>query len=173
MKNISINPEDYTILAVDDIATNIMLLKAVLSRAKYKIVTASGGNEALEKAATELPDLILLDLMLPEMNGFEVCKLLRDKGKNTPVLIITAYEVIRHLKADPALQDIPVIFLTALHNPEDIVKGFKLGASDYVSKPFNHEELITRVSHHIYLAAAQRTIMRLTSFRRLRMSTPS
>ena len=56
MKNIAINPEDYTILAVDDIATNIMLLKAVLSRAKYKIVTASGGNEALEKAATELPD---------------------------------------------------------------------------------------------------------------------
>ena len=138
MKNIAINPEDYTILAVDDIATNIMLLKAVLSRAKYKIVTASGGNEALEKAATELPDLILLDIMMPDMDG---------------------YEVIRHLKADPALQDIPVIFLTALHNPEDIVKGFKLGASDYVSKPFNHEELITRVSHHIYLAAAQRTIM--------------
>ena len=112
MKNISINPEDYTILAVDDIATNIMLLKAVLSRAKYKIVTASGGNEALEKAATELPDLILLDIMMPDMDG---------------------YEVIRHLKADPALQDIPVIFLTALHNPEDIVKGFKLGASDYVT----------------------------------------
>ena len=138
MKNIAINPEDYTILAVDDIVTNIMLLKAVLSRAKYKIVTASGGNEALEKAATELPDLILLDIMMPDMDG---------------------YEVIKHLKADPALQDIPVIFLTALHNPEDIVKGFKLGASDYVSKPFNHEELITRVSHHIYLAAAQRTIM--------------
>lgn len=138
MKNIAINPEDYTILAVDDIATNIMLLKAVLSRAKYKIVTASGGNEALEKAATELPDLILLDIMMPDMDG---------------------YEVIKHLKADPALQDIPVIFLTVLHNPEDIVKGFKLGASDYVSKPFNHEELITRVSHHIYLAAAQRTIM--------------
>ena len=138
MKNIAINPEDYTILAVDDIATNIMLLKAVLSRAKYKIVTASGGNEALEKAATELPDLILLDIMMPDMDG---------------------YEVIKHLKADPALQDIPVIFLTALHNPEDIVKGFKLGASDYVSKPFNHEELINRVSHHIYLAAAQRTNM--------------
>lgn len=120
MKNIAINPEDYTILAVDDIATNIMLLKAVLSRAKYKIVTASGGNEALEKAATELPDLILLDIMMPDMDG---------------------YEVIKHLKADPALQDIPVIFLTALHNPEDIVKGFKLGASDYVSKPFKHEEL--------------------------------
>lgn len=138
MKNIAINPEDYTILAVDDIATNIMLLKAVLSRAKYKIVTASGGYEAIEKASKETPDLILLDIMMPDLDG---------------------YEVIKHLKADPVTQDIPVIFLTALHNPEDIVKGFKLGASDYVSKPFNHEELITRVTHHIYLAAAQRTIM--------------
>lgn len=137
MKNIALNPEDYTILAVDDITTNIMLLKAVLSRAKYKIITATGGVEALEKVAAESPDLILLDIMMPDMDG---------------------YEVLRRLKADPAAQDIPVIFLTALHNPEDIVKGFKLGASDYVSKPFNHEELITRVAHHIYLAAAQRTI---------------
>lgn len=137
MKNIALRPEDYTILAVDDITTNIMLLKAVLSRAKYKIITATGGTEALEKVASESPDLILLDIMMPDMDG---------------------YEVLRRLKADPATADIPVIFLTALHNPEDIVKGFKLGASDYVSKPFNHEELITRVAHHIYLAAAQRTI---------------
>ena len=138
MKNIAIKPEDYTILAVDDIATNIMLLKAVLSRAKYKIVTASGGFEALEKVAAVNPDLILLDIMMPDLDG---------------------YEVLKRLKADPAHEDIPVIFLTALHNPEDIVKGFKFGASDYISKPFNHEELITRVAHHIYLAAAQRTIM--------------
>ena len=122
MKNIAINPEDYTILAVDDIATNIMLLKAVLSRAKYKIVTASGGNEALEKAATELPDLILLDLMLPEMNGFEVCKLLRDKGKNTPVLIITARE-----------------------EEKDKILGLDLGADDYITKPFSMEELTFRI----------------------------
>ena len=94
MKNIAIKPEDYTILAVDDIATNIMLLKAVLSRAKYKIVTASGGYEAIEKASKEAPDLILLDIMMPDLDG---------------------YEVIKHLKADPATQDIPVIFLTALH----------------------------------------------------------
>ena len=67
--------------------------------------------------------------------------------------------MLKRLKADPAHEDIPVIFLTALHNPEDIVKGFKFGASDYISKPFNHEELITRVAHHIYLAAAQRTIL--------------
>lgn len=138
MKNIAIKPEDYTILAVDDIATNIMLLKAVLSRAKYKIITAAGGNEALEKVAAVNPDLILLDIMMPDMDG---------------------YEVLKRLKADPAHEDIPVIFLTALHNPEDIVKGFKYGASDYISKPFNHEELITRVTHHIYLAAAQRTIL--------------
>lgn len=137
MKNFSIKPEDYTILAVDDIATNIMLLKAVLSRAKYKIATASGGVEALEKVAQEIPDLILLDVMMPDLDG---------------------HEVLKQLKANPAYQDIPVIFLTALHNPEDIVKGFKLGASDYVSKPFNHEELLTRVAHHIFLAAAQRTI---------------
>lgn len=138
MKNISINPADYTILAVDDIATNIMLLKAVLSRAKYKIVTASCGMEALEKVEQEAPDLILLDIMMPDIDG---------------------YEVLRRLKENPEYDDIPVIFLTALHNPEDIVKGFKIGASDYVSKPFNHEELITRVSHHIHLAAAQRMII--------------
>lgn len=102
MKNISINPEDYTILAVDDIATNIMLLKAVLSRAKYKIVTASGGNEALEKAAKESPDLILLDIMMPDMDG---------------------YEVIRHLKADPALQDIPVISSRRCTTPRTSSRG--------------------------------------------------
>lgn len=138
MQKFNIQPEDYTILAVDDIATNIMLLKAVLSRAKYKIITASGGVEALEKVEKEHPDLILLDIMMPDLDG---------------------YQVLQRLKADPEHQDIPVIFLTALHNPEDIVKGFKLGASDYISKPFNHEELITRVAHHIFLAAATKTIL--------------
>ncbi len=138
MKNILINPEDYTILAVDDIATNVMLLKAVLSRAKYKIITASNGMEALEKVQTERPDLILLDIMMPDIDG---------------------YEVLRRLKANPQHEDIPVIILTALQSSEDIVKGFKTGASDYVSKPFNHDELITRVAHHIQLAAAHRMIM--------------
>ena len=90
MKNIAIKPEDYTILAVDDIATNIMLLKAVLSRAKYKIVTASGGFEALEKVEKESPDLILLDIMMPDMDG---------------------YEVIKRLKADPAHQDLSLIHI--------------------------------------------------------------
>lgn len=139
MEKILINPADYTILIVDDIPTNVMLLKAVLTRAKYNIQTAGGGIEALEKVREQAPDLILLDVMMPDMDG---------------------HQVIQHLKAEPAFQDIPVIFLTALHNPEDIVKGFKLGASDYISKPFNHEELITRVAHHISLAAANRMITR-------------
>ena len=125
MKNIAIKPEDYTILAVDDIATNIMLLKAVLSRAKYKIVTASGGNEALEKAATELPDLILLDLMLPGMDGFEVCKKIREE-KNIPILMVSA-------KKD----DI------------DKIRGLGLGADDYMTKPFSPSELVARVKAHM------------------------
>lgn len=140
MTDIKLNPSDYKILVVDDISTNVLLLKAVLGKSKYRIVTAGGGYEALEKVRTETPDLILLDVMMPDLDG---------------------YEVIRKLKNDPEyadFQEIPVIFLTALHNPEDVVKGFKLGASDYVAKPFNHEELVTRVAHHIFITAAKRTI---------------
>ena len=123
MKNIAINPEDYTILAVDDIATNIMLLKAVLSRAKYKIVTASGGNEALEKAATELPDLILLDIMMPgEHDGLAVCKELRKQSGS-----------------------IGIIMLTARTQEMDKVSGLMMGADDYVTKPFSPAELLARV----------------------------
>lgn len=138
MNNVSINPSDYKILVVDDIATNVMLLKAVLGKAKYRIVTATGGQEALAKTESERPDLILLDIMMPDMDG---------------------YQVISVLKADERFSEIPVIFLSALHNTEDIVKGFKLGASDYVSKPFNHEELVTRVAHHVFISAAQRIIV--------------
>ena len=138
MKHIDLNPADYKILVVDDIATNAMLLKAVLGRAKYRIVTATGGHEALEQVEREKPDLVLLDIMMPDMDG---------------------YEVMRRLRADPRWEDLPVIFLTALNNTRDIVKGFKLGANDYVSKPFNHEELITRVAHHIFIAASKRTIL--------------
>ena len=138
MNNVSIHPEDYKILVVDDIATNVMLLKAVLGKAKYRIVTATGGHEALMKTESERPDLILLDIMMPDRDG---------------------YQVISVLKADERFSEIPVIFLSALHNTEDIVKGFKLGASDYVSKPFNHEELVTRVAHHVFISAAQRIIV--------------
>lgn len=139
MENLSVNPENYKILVVDDIATNVLLLKTILGKAGYRIVTATGGREALEKVESESPDLILLDIMMPDMNG---------------------YEVIERLKADERFCRIPVIFLSALHDSENIVKGFKMGASDYVSKPFNHEELITRVAHHMFIAEAQRVIVR-------------
>ena len=121
MKNIAINPEDYTILAVDDIATNIMLLKAVLSRAKYKIVTASGGNEALEKAATELPDLILLDVMLPKVDGLSVCQRIRETSS------------------------VPIIMLTAKGEDMDKILGLEYGADDYMTKPFNILEVRARI----------------------------
>ena len=134
MKNIAIKPEDYTILAVDDIATNIMLLKAVLSRAKYKIVTASGGNEALEKAATELPDLILLDIMMPgSLDGLAVCKKLRQKNAT-----------------------IGIIMLTAKTQEMDKVTGLMMGADDYVTKPFSPSELVARVDA-VYRRVAQFT----------------
>ena len=121
MKNIAIKPEDYTILAVDDIATNIMLLKAVLSRAKYKIVTALGGNEALEKAATELPDLILLDIMMPGMSGLRVCEELRK------------------------VSTVPILFLTAKSQESDKLLGLTAGGDDYLPKPFSFAELSARV----------------------------
>ena len=72
MENLSVNPENYKILVVDDIATNVLLLKTILGKAGYRIVTATGGREALEKVESESPDLILLDIMMPDMNGYEV-----------------------------------------------------------------------------------------------------
>ena len=128
----------YRVLVVEDNDKIRLELCDFLSKNGYAADSCTNFEHIMEEIKAKRPDLILLDIMMPDLDG---------------------YEVIKHLKADPVTQDIPVIFLTALHNPEDIVKGFKLGASDYVSKPFNHEELITRVTHHIYLAAAQRTIM--------------
>ena len=126
MKNIAIKPEDYTILAVDDIATNIMLLKAVLSRAKYKIVTALGGNEALEKAATELPDLILLDVMLPEMDGIEVWNGRADR-KNPQANAMACALAQRAAK--------PVTAGSDAHLPEEIGNGVVTLEADALTLP--------------------------------------
>lgn len=139
--NVEINPSDYKILVVDDVQANVMLLKILLTNEKYQIVTAMNGVEALEKVKTENPDLILLDIMMPGMDGFEVAETLKNDSK---------------------YHDIPIVFLTALCDPKDIVKGFKVGASDYISKPFNKEELIIRVTHQISLVAAKRIILNKT-----------
>ena len=139
--NMEINPSEYKILIVDDVMSNVLLLKVLLTNEKFAIATASNGRQALEQVEKENPDLDLLDVMMPDMSGFEVAQ---------------------HLKSNPNTADIPIIFLTALNSTADIVKGFQVGANDFISKPFNKEELIIRVTHQISLVAAKRLILSKT-----------
>lgn len=132
-----INRSEYKILIVDDVVSNVLLLKILLSNEKYQVCTANSGKMCIEQAKNEKPDLILLDVMMPDISGFD-----------TAVI----------LKKDPATRDIPIIFLTALNNPSDLVHGFKVGANDFLTKPFNKEELLVRVMHQITLVAAKRLI---------------
>ena len=134
-----INRSDYKILIVDDVVSNVLLLKILLTNEKFQVCTASNGKMCIEMAKSEHPDLILLDVMMPELNGFD-----------TAVI----------LKKDPETLEIPIIFLTALNNPSDLVKGFQVGANDFLTKPFNKEELVMRVMHQIQLVAAKRIIVR-------------
>lgn len=139
--NMEINPSEYKILIVDDVMSNVLLLKVLFTNEKFAIATASNGRQALEQVEKENPDLVLLDVMMPDMSGFEVAQ---------------------HLKSNPNTADIPIIFLTALNSTADIVKGFQVGANDFISKPFNKEELIIRVTHQISLVAAKRLILSKT-----------
>jgi len=134
-----INKSDYKILIVDDVVSNVLLLKILLTNEKFQVCTANCGNMCIEQAKAEKPDLILLDVMMPDISGFD-----------TAVI----------MKKDPELKDIPIIFLTALNSPADLVKGFQVGANDFLSKPFNKEELLVRVMHQIALVDAKRTIQR-------------
>lgn len=114
----------YNVLAVDDIPLNLVLVQKMLSRFNFKMRTASGGQEALDAVATEKPDLILLDLMMPGIDGFEV---------------------IRRLREDPATSDIQIVILSALNSNEDVIKGFNAGANDFIMKPIIMEKLLTCV----------------------------
>lgn len=136
--SVDVNASDYKILVVDDVKPNVLLLKVMLGNEKFNVVTASGGREAIELAHTESPDLILLDVMMPE---------------------ITGYDVAQALRADPETSDIPIIFLTALNSSDDIIRGFKMGGNDFISKPFNKEVLIMRVKYQLSLVAAKRIIL--------------
>lgn len=113
-----------TILVVDDEPDAVELLAFNLRQANYSVTTAADGAEALQKARTQLPDLIVLDVMLPEMDGFEICK------------------VLRH---DPSTARMPIIMLTAKAAEVDRILGLELGADDYLTKPFSPRELILRV----------------------------
>ena len=134
-----INRSDYKILIVDDVMSNVLLLKILLTNEKFQVCTANCGQMAVEQAKAEKPDLILLDVMMPDISGFDVAVI---------------------LKKNPETKEIPIIFLTALNNPSDLVKGFQVGANDFLSKPFNKEELVMRVMHQISLVAAKRIIER-------------
>jgi two-component system sensor histidine kinase/response regulator len=134
-----INRSDYKILIVDDVVSNVLLLNILLTNEKFQVVTANCGNACIEQAKKEKPDLILLDVMMPDISGFD-----------TAVI----------LKKDPETQDIPIIFLTALNTPSDLVHGFQVGANDFLTKPFNKEELVMRVLQQISLVAAKRIIMK-------------
>ena len=132
-----INRSEYKILIVDDVISNVLLLKILLTNEKFQVCTANNGTTCIEQAKKEHPDLILLDVMMPDISGFD-----------TAVI----------LKKDEETKDIPIIFLTALNTPADLVHGFKVGASDFLTKPFNKEELVMRVTQQISLVAAKRII---------------
>ncbi len=144
---------DQRLLVVDDTPANLQTLAAILKEKGYQISVATNGRQALEVVARVQPALILLDVMMPEMDGFETC---------------------RRLKADEHSRDIPVIFLTAKTETTDIVQGFELGAVDYVAKPFNTHELLARVGTHLALRRQQRELQenyrRLSELERLRDS---
>lgn len=124
------NPPSHTVLVVDDHLVNLRLLTAILQGAGYTVITGSNSQEALEQITSQSPDIILLDVMMPGMNGFSLC---------------------RKLKKDPLFSDIPIIFLTSLSQKEDIIEGFSAGGNDYIVKPFNQQELLARVRNHLHL----------------------
>ena len=122
------------ILVVDDASLNIRMLSAVLSSHGYEIQATTSGHEALEILEEQRPDLILLDYLMPGLDGLVVC---------------------RAIKARPETADIPVIFLTVNTEIDNIVEAFKAGAVDYLTKPFNPEELLARVNTHVQLKRAR------------------
>lgn len=115
---------------VDDSRENLMVVNAFLKEKEYRIFTALSRQEALKLLEEQVVDLILLDVMMPGMDGFELCET---------------------IKSMDHLSDIPVIFLTARTESEDVVKGFRVGGVDYITKPFKKEELFARVNNHLQL----------------------
>ncbi|MDP4114835.1 MAG: hybrid sensor histidine kinase/response regulator [Bacteroidota bacterium] len=126
------------ILLVDDIVENLKVLGNIFKNEGFQIAIASNGEAAISIAHSRLPDLILLDVQMPGMDGFEVCKA---------------------LKNDLLTKDIPILFLTAKTENEDIIRGFELGAVDYVTKPFNNNELLARVHTHIELQLTKKKLV--------------
>jgi two-component system, sensor histidine kinase and response regulator len=132
--------KNATVLVVDDNNENLKVVGGFLKTFDYKIAFATNGKEAMDILADTNIDLILLDIMMPGMDGFEVCKL---------------------IKQNKLLKNIPIIFLTAKTETDDIVKGFEVGGVDYVTKPFRKEELLCRVNTHLELKFSRETLFNL------------
>ncbi|MBF0550704.1 MAG: response regulator [Deltaproteobacteria bacterium] len=122
------------ILIVDDMPANLQVLGTILTQENYEIAVATTGLKALELAENITPDLILLDVVMPGMDGFEVCRVLKTSDNTS---------------------EIPIIFLTVKEGAEHIVRAFELGAADYLTKPFNTQELLARVRTHVQLKLAK------------------
>lgn len=128
------------ILVIDDQPGNVFLLQDRLNREGFKVITAYEGDSGMSKAINELPDLILLDIMMPGIDGFEICKRLSSNEKT---------------------KDIPIILVTALNSSDDIKKGFEFGAFDYIKKPFNKVELLARVKAALRYTETNRLLIEL------------
>ena len=126
------------ILVIDDLPDNVFMLQDRLEHEGYKVLTAYNGKSGIEKAQNELPDLILLDVMMPDINGFEVCKTLVNDSRTS---------------------DIPIILVTAKTDAEDIKEGLESGAYDYIKKPINKIELLARVKSELKLSDANKLLV--------------
>jgi len=132
------NSNDHaTVLVVDDMPLMLDILSKHLKKANYEVITTQDGKTALHLAEEAQPDIILLDIMMPEMNGFVICQ---------------------HLKENRATKDIPVIFTTALTEIDNKLKGFQVGAVDYVTKPFDGREVLARVATHLTIRNLQKKL---------------
>ncbi len=136
------NQRTYHILVVDDDPVNLQVISGYLSSTQYSVTTMTSGQEALEHIARHKPNLILLDIMMPIVSGFEVCRQIRKRY---------------------SIDELPVIFLTAKNQVSDLLEGFSSGANDYITKPFLKNELLVRIERHL---EANRSIERLTSLNR-------
>lgn len=131
----TIDNSQYTVLVVDDVPVNILLVKGMLAKQKFKVLSATSGQQALEVLTHEHPHCILLDILMPNMNGFETT---------------------RAIRANPKTQDIPIILLSALNSDSDIKEGMDAGANEFVTKPFVQERLIASIQNKIKNAESNR-----------------
>jgi two-component system sensor histidine kinase ChiS len=142
MESLSPNLEQFDVLIVDDTPANLRLLSQILQDEMYTVRAALDGPSALKAVDSALPDLILLDIGLPDMDGFEVCE---------------------KIKSNPITASVPIIFISALDSPEDKVKALNAGGVDYITKPFNNTEVLTRVRIHATIQYLQNRLIRMNT----------